>query len=117
MGFRWGWRRPGRVRWTAKEAHLPNPSGRGGSGGTTGSGMTQGRIGRQVRSAALSARARQLTPSAREREVLMTDRLLQLIEPDGVDSAGRLVAWIAGGLVGAIVATATLALLLGAHIA
>jgi hypothetical protein len=47
----------------------------------------------------------------------MTDRLLHLIEPDGVDSAGRLVAWIAGGLVGAIVATATLVLLLGAHIA
>jgi hypothetical protein len=47
----------------------------------------------------------------------MTDRLLHLIEPDGLDSAGRLLAWIAGGLVGAIVATTTLVLLLGAHIA
>ena len=47
----------------------------------------------------------------------MTDRLLQLIEPDDLDSATRLLGWIAGGLVGAIVATATLVLLLGADIA
>ena len=47
----------------------------------------------------------------------MTERLLHLIEPDGLDSAGRLVAWIAGGLVGAIVAATALVLLLGAHIA
>ena len=46
----------------------------------------------------------------------MTDRLLHLIEQDGLDSAGRLLAWIAGGLVGAIVATTMLVLLLGAHI-
>jgi hypothetical protein len=47
----------------------------------------------------------------------MADRLLHLIEPDGLDSAGRLVAWIAGGLIGALVAAAALVLLLGAHIA
>jgi hypothetical protein len=47
----------------------------------------------------------------------MTERLLHLIEPDGLDSAGRLLAWIAGGLVGAIVAAATLVLVLGAHLA
>jgi hypothetical protein len=47
----------------------------------------------------------------------MTDRLLQLIEPDDLDSAARLQGWIAGGLLGAIVATATLVLLLGADIA
>jgi hypothetical protein len=47
----------------------------------------------------------------------MADRLLHLIEPDGLDSTGRLVGWIAGVLVGAIVATAMLALLLGANIA
>ena len=47
----------------------------------------------------------------------MTDRLLHLIEPDDLDSTARLLGWIAGGLVGAIVATATLVLLLGADIA
>lgn len=47
----------------------------------------------------------------------MTDRLLHLIEPDDLGSAARLLAWLAGGLIGAIAATATLVLLLGAHIA
>jgi hypothetical protein len=47
----------------------------------------------------------------------MADRLLNLIEPDDLGSAARLVAWLAGGLVGAIIATATLVLLLGAHVA
>jgi hypothetical protein len=40
------------------------------------------------------------------------DRLLNLIEPQGLDSHARLFGWIAGGLVGSIVATAALLLLL-----
>jgi hypothetical protein len=40
----------------------------------------------------------------------MTDFLLHLIEPDALGRAGRLVAWIAGGSIGAIVAIAALAL-------
>jgi hypothetical protein len=46
----------------------------------------------------------------------MTDRLLHLIEPDDLGRGERLLAWLAGGLIGAIVATATLVLLLGTHI-
>jgi hypothetical protein len=46
----------------------------------------------------------------------MTDRLLHLIEPDDLGSGARLLGWVAGGLVGALVATATLVLLLGAHL-
>jgi hypothetical protein len=45
----------------------------------------------------------------------MTDRLLHLIEPDDLGSGARLLGWLAGGLIGAIVATATLVLLLGTH--
>lgn len=45
----------------------------------------------------------------------MTDRLLHLIEPDDLGRAERLVAWLAGGLIGAVVATAALVLLLGPH--
>jgi hypothetical protein len=41
----------------------------------------------------------------------MTDFLLHLIEPDALGRAGRLVAWIAGGLVGVIIALAALVLL------
>jgi hypothetical protein len=40
------------------------------------------------------------------------DRLLDLIEPQGLDPHARLFGWIAGGLAGAIVATAALVLLL-----
>jgi hypothetical protein len=47
----------------------------------------------------------------------MTDRLLDLIEPQGLDRTARLVGWIAGGLVGSIVAAAALMLLASqAHI-
>jgi hypothetical protein len=46
----------------------------------------------------------------------MTDRLLHLIEPEDLGRVERLLAWIAGGLIGAIVATAALVLLLGPHI-
>jgi hypothetical protein len=42
----------------------------------------------------------------------MTDRLLNLIEPQGLDRTARLVGWIAGGLVGSLVATAALVLLI-----
>jgi hypothetical protein len=40
----------------------------------------------------------------------MTDRLLNLIEPQGLDRTARLVGWIAGALVGSFVAAATLVL-------
>ena len=43
----------------------------------------------------------------------MTDRLLHLIEPDDLGRAERLVAWLAGGLIGAVLATAALVLFLG----
>jgi hypothetical protein len=46
----------------------------------------------------------------------MADRLLNLIEPDDLGSGARLFGWLVGGLVGAIVATAALLLLLGAHL-
>jgi hypothetical protein len=42
----------------------------------------------------------------------MTDRLLNLIEPQGLDRTARLVGWIAGGLMGSILAAAALVLLL-----
>ncbi len=41
----------------------------------------------------------------------MTDRLLNLIEPQGLDRTARLLGWIAGGLLGGIVAAAALMLL------
>jgi hypothetical protein len=44
----------------------------------------------------------------------MTNFLLHLIEPDALGRTGRLVAWVAGGLIGATVATVALLLLLGA---
>lgn len=46
----------------------------------------------------------------------MADRLLHLLEPEDLSSAGRLVGWLAGGLIGALIAAAALVLLLGAHI-
>jgi len=46
----------------------------------------------------------------------MADRLLNLIEPDHLGRSARLLGLIAGGLLGAIVATATLVVLLGAQI-
>jgi len=47
----------------------------------------------------------------------MTDRLLNLIEPQGLDRTARLVGWIAGGFVGSLVAAATLVLVASqAHI-
>ena len=58
----------------------------------------------------------QLTPSARrKRGSSMTDFLLDLIEPDALSRTGRLVAWVAGGLIGVVVAIAAL-VLLGAEI-
>jgi hypothetical protein len=46
----------------------------------------------------------------------MADRLLNLIEPDDLGSGARLLAWLVGGSIGAILAAATLLLLLGAHL-
>jgi hypothetical protein len=47
----------------------------------------------------------------------MTDRLLNLIEPQGLDRTARLIGWIAGGLVGSSIAAAALVFLLShAHI-
>jgi hypothetical protein len=46
----------------------------------------------------------------------MTERLLNLLEPRGVDRHMELAGWIAGGVVGSIVAIAALLVLLGAHI-
>jgi hypothetical protein len=46
----------------------------------------------------------------------MADRLLHLIESDDLSSGGRLVAWLAGGLIGALIAAGTLLLLTGAHV-
>jgi hypothetical protein len=41
----------------------------------------------------------------------VTDFLLHLIEPDALGRTARLVAWIAGGLIGVIAATVALLLL------
>jgi hypothetical protein len=46
----------------------------------------------------------------------MRERLLNLIEPRGVDRQTLLAGWIAGALVGTIVAICALLLLTGAHI-
>jgi hypothetical protein len=46
----------------------------------------------------------------------MADRLLNLIEPDHLGHSARLLGWICGGLLGAIVATATLVLVFGTRI-
>ena len=46
----------------------------------------------------------------------MTERLLNLIEPRGVDRHAELAGWIVGGIVGSIVAIAALLVLLSAHI-
>ncbi len=47
----------------------------------------------------------------------MTDRLLDLLDPEDLDRSTRTVGWIAGELVGAIVAGAVLVFLLtGLHI-
>jgi hypothetical protein len=42
----------------------------------------------------------------------MTDRLLDLLDPEDLDRSTRTVGWIAGELVGAIVAASALVLLL-----
>jgi len=42
----------------------------------------------------------------------MTDRLLNLIEPQGLGRATRLLGWLAGGLLGLIAAASALVLLL-----
>ena len=46
----------------------------------------------------------------------MTERLLNLLEPRRVDRHALLAGWIAGGVVGAIVATIALLVLTGAPI-
>jgi hypothetical protein len=46
----------------------------------------------------------------------MTERLLNLIEPRGVDRPVLLAGWIVGGVAGTIVAIAALLVLTGAHI-
>jgi hypothetical protein len=46
----------------------------------------------------------------------MTVRLLSLLEPRGVGRSAEIAGWVAGGLVGSIVAVAALLALLGAHI-
>jgi hypothetical protein len=42
----------------------------------------------------------------------VTDRLLDRLEPDSLDSAARLIGWMAGIALGLIAATAALVLLL-----
>jgi len=46
----------------------------------------------------------------------LTERLLNLIEPRGVDRHVEIAGWVAGALVGSIIAIAALLVLLGAHI-
>jgi hypothetical protein len=46
----------------------------------------------------------------------MTERLLDLIEPRGVDRHAQIAGWIAGGVVGTLIAIVALLLLTGAHI-
>lgn len=46
----------------------------------------------------------------------MTERLLNLFEPHGVGRPAKIAGWIAGGLVGSIIAVAALLVLLGSHI-
>ena len=46
----------------------------------------------------------------------MTERLLNLVEPRGVGRRAEIAGWVAGGLVGSIVAIAALLVLLSAHI-
>jgi len=46
----------------------------------------------------------------------MTERLLNLIEPAGVDRRMLLAGWIAGGIAGLIVAVVALLVLTGAHL-
>jgi hypothetical protein len=46
----------------------------------------------------------------------MTERLLSLFEPRGVGRSAEIAGWVAGGLLGSIVAVAALLALLGAHI-
>ena len=46
----------------------------------------------------------------------MTERLLNLIEPRGVDRPLLLAGWIAGAVAGMAIATAALLVLTGAHI-
>jgi len=47
----------------------------------------------------------------------MSERLLNLIEPRGVERHALLAGWIGGALAGTIVAIAALLVLTGAHIA
>jgi hypothetical protein len=48
---------------------------------------------------------------------MTADRLLDKIEPQGLDRHARLMGWIAGGVVGSILAAAALfALLVVAHL-
>ena len=46
----------------------------------------------------------------------MTERLLNLFEPRGVGRSAEIAGWVAGGLVGSIVAIAALLVLLSAHL-
>jgi hypothetical protein len=46
----------------------------------------------------------------------MTERLLSLFEPRRVGRSAEIAGWVAGGLVGAIIAIAALLALLGTHI-
>jgi hypothetical protein len=46
----------------------------------------------------------------------VTERLLDLIEPRGVDRHALIAGWVAGGVAGTIVAIAALLVLTGAHI-
>jgi hypothetical protein len=46
----------------------------------------------------------------------MTERLLELFEPRGVGRPAKIAGWVAGGLVGSIIAIAALLVLLSSHI-
>ena len=46
----------------------------------------------------------------------MTNRLLNVLDPEDLDRSTRTLGWIAGELVGAIVAVSVLLLILVAHL-
>jgi hypothetical protein len=46
----------------------------------------------------------------------MTNRLLNVLDPEDLDRSTRTIGWIAGELVGTIVAVSVLLLVLAAHL-
>jgi hypothetical protein len=46
----------------------------------------------------------------------MTERLLNLLEPRGIGKPVEVAGWVAGSVVGALIAIVALLVLMGAHI-